>query len=101
MNLMLNGMEAMSDKGGELKISSRSDRQELMVSVSDTGIGIPDGKMQEIFNAFVTTKVKGTGMGLAISSSIIESHGGRLWATENAGGGASFHFTLPTQLEAH
>ena len=101
MNLMLNGMEAMSDKGGELKISSRGDGPELMVSVSDTGIGIPADKMQDIFNAFVTTKVDGTGMGLAISSTIIESHGGRLWATGNDGSGATFHFTLPTEPGVH
>jgi signal transduction histidine kinase len=57
--------------------------------------------MEEIFNAFVTTKAAGTGMGLAISSTIIESHGGRLWATMNPGRGATFHFTLPTEPEAH
>ena len=95
MNLMLNGMEAMSE-GGELKISTGHEPGEVMVSVSDTGAGIPVDKMKEIFNAFVTTKAKGTGMGLAISSTIIESHGGRLWATANPGSGATFHFTLPT-----
>jgi len=96
MNLMLNGMEAMSEGGGELKISTGREPGEVMVSVSDTGEGIPVDKMKEIFNAFVTTKAKGTGMGLAISSTIIESHGGRLWATANPGSGATFHFTLPT-----
>jgi len=95
MNLMLNGMEAMRE-GGELKISTGHEPGEVMVSVSDTGEGIPVDKMKEIFNAFVTTKAKGTGMGLAISSTIIESHGGRLWATANPGSGATFHFTLPT-----
>jgi len=101
MNLMLNGMEAMSERGGELKISTRPEGGEVMVSVSDTGVGIPADKMQEIFNAFVTTKTGGMGMGLAISRTIIESHGGRLWATVNAGSGTTFHFTLPTELEAH
>ena len=72
-----------------------------MVSVSDTGVGIPGDKMEEIFNAFVTTKAGGTGMGLAISRTIIESHGGRLWATVNPGRGATFHFTLPIESEAH
>jgi PAS domain S-box-containing protein len=96
MNLMLNGMEAMSEGGGELKISTGGDVGEVMVSVSDTGVGIPADKMKDIFNAFVTTKAKGIGMGLAISSTIIESHGGRLWPTANPGGGATFHFTLPT-----
>ena len=96
MNLMLNGMEAMSEGGGELRISTGREPGEVMVAVSDTGVGIPADKMKEIFNAFVTTKAKGTGMGLAISSTIIESHGGRLWATTNPERGATFHFTLPT-----
>jgi len=73
----------------------------VMVSVSDTGEGIPADKLKEIFNPFVTTKAEGTGMGLAISQTIIESHGGRLWATANPGRGATFHFTLPTGPEAH
>jgi signal transduction histidine kinase len=95
MNLMLNGMEAMSEPGGELKVITRRDRGDVTVSVSDTGVGIPVEKMEEIFNAFVTTKAEGTGMGLAISGTIIESHGGRLWATVNPGPGSTFHFTLP------
>src|ERR1044071_229102 len=101
MNLMLNGMEAMSERGGELKISTRREGGEVMGSVSDTGAGIPADKMEEIFNAFVTTKAGGTGMGLAVSRTIIELHGGRLWATVNPGRGATFHFTLPTESEAH
>jgi signal transduction histidine kinase/DNA-binding response OmpR family regulator len=101
MNLMLNGMEAMSEWGGELKISTRREGGEVMVSVSDTGVGIPADKMEQIFNAFFTTRAGGTGMGLAISRTIIESHGGRLWATVNPGRGATFHFTLPTEPEAH
>jgi len=100
MNLMLNGIEAMSELGGELKIGTRREGGEVMVSVSDTGVGIPADKIEEIFNAFVTTKAGGTGMGLAISRTIIESHGGRLWATVNPGRGATFHFTLPTEPEA-
>src|SRR5262249_48680123 len=100
MNLMLNGMEAMSDRGGELTISTRSEGGEAMVSVSDTGDGIPADRMKAIFEAFYTTKAGGTGMGLAISSTIIESHGGRLWATGNPGRGATFRFTLPVKPEA-
>ena len=73
----------------------------MLVSVSDTGAGIPADKMEQIFSAFFTTKAGGTGMGLAISRTIIESHGGRLWAEANQGRGATFHFTLPTQPEAH
>jgi PAS domain S-box-containing protein len=101
MNLMLNGMEAMGEQGGELTVSTRREGEEVMVSIIDTGVGIPAEKMQEIFNEFFTTKAGGTGMGLAISSTIIESHGGRLWATANPGGGATFHFTLPTEPEAY
>jgi PAS domain S-box-containing protein len=100
MNLMLNGMEAMSEKGGELKIGTRHDSGNVTVSVSDTGEGIPADMLDQIFNAFVTTKSGGTGMGLSISSTIIESHGGRLWAAVNSGPGATFHFTLPTEIEA-
>ncbi|HEX6715528.1 MAG TPA: PAS domain-containing protein [Pyrinomonadaceae bacterium] len=101
MNLMLNGMEAMSEKGGELRINTQEEGRDLKVSVSDTGIGIPGDKMDDIFNAFFTTKVQGIGMGLSISSTIIESHGGRLWAISNPGTGATFLFTLPTEVEVH
>ncbi len=69
------------------------------MSVSDTGVGLPSEKADQIFDAFFTTKQQGSGMGLAISRSIIESHGGRLWATANCGCGATFHFTLPTATE--
>jgi signal transduction histidine kinase len=68
---------------------------EIVVSVSDTGVGIPADKMEQIFSAFVTTKSAGTGMGLAISRTIVESHEGKLWAESNADRGATFHFTLP------
>jgi PAS domain S-box-containing protein len=96
MNLMLNAIDAMKDTGGELMIESGcSEDGHVMISVSDTGIGLPDGNKDRIFNAFFTTKPEGTGMGLAISRSIIESHGGRLWATNNAARGATFYFTLP------
>jgi signal transduction histidine kinase len=98
MNLMLNGMEAMAERGGELTISTGRGGGDVMVSVSDAGVGIPADKLEDIFKAFVTTKPGGTGMGLAISRTIIESHGGRLWATPNPGPGATFHFTLPTEL---
>jgi signal transduction histidine kinase len=70
--------------------------QEVLFSVSDTGVGLPKEKLEEIFSAFFTTKPQGSGMGLAISRSIVESHGGRLWATANDGRGTTFHFTLST-----
>jgi PAS domain S-box-containing protein len=96
MNLMLNGIEAMCETGGELTIASRTTEPgQLMVSVSDWGIGLPADEAERIFDAFFTTKPQGTGMGLSISRRIIESHGGRLWASPNAGRGAIFHFTLP------
>ena len=81
--------------------SQRAENEQLMVSVSDTGVGLPPQQADQIFNAFFTTKPHGTGMGLRISRSIVESHGGRLWAADNAPRGASFHFTLPTKVEAH
>ena len=96
MNLMLNGIEAMKDTGGVLTVKSRMDDGQVVMSVSDTGVGLPAEKAEQIFAAFFTTKPQGSGMGLAISRSIVESHGGRLWATPDAGGGASFHFSLPT-----
>ena len=96
MNLLINGIDAIKGIDGmrEITISSRRDDDELLVSVSDTGVGLPPD-VNQIFDAFFTTKAHGTGMGLAISRTIIESHGGRLSATSNAGRGATFCFTLP------
>lgn len=96
MNLMLNGMEAMDGRGGELTIRTEQEKEAVRVSVSDTGAGIPADKIENIFNAFFTTKPDGTGMGLPISRTIIESHGGELWASLNPERGTTFHFTLPT-----
>ena len=101
MNLMLNAIEAMKDTGGELKIKTELGQEgSLLISVSDTGVGLPAENINEIFNAFFTTKPEGSGMGLAISRSIIESHGGRLWATGNDGRGATFQLTLPAEVTA-
>jgi len=97
MNLMLNAIEAMKDSGGELSVKSELQEGQLQFSVSDTGVGLPTEKSDQIFSAFYTTKPQGSGMGLAISHSIVDSHGGRLWATANDGRGATFHFTLPTR----
>jgi PAS domain S-box-containing protein len=97
MNLMLNGLEAMKG-AGELTIRSRRDEESRpLISVSDVGVGLPVGESEKIFDAFFTTKPQGTGMGLAISRSIIASHGGRLWASANSGPWATFYFTLPRQ----
>ena len=96
MNLMLNGIEAMSDTGGSLTLKSQlMEHGEIEISVNDTGPGLPPGKAGQIFDAFFTTKLQGSGMGLAISKSIVESHGGRIWANGSGGRGATFHFTLP------
>jgi PAS domain S-box-containing protein len=98
MNLMFNGIEAMKESGGELTVKSETQDGQLQFSVSDTGVGLPAEKLDQIFSAFFTTKPQGSGMGLAISRSIVESHGGRLWASANSGGGATFQFTLPIQV---
>jgi PAS domain S-box-containing protein len=96
MNLMLNAIEAMQGVSAHLEINSqRTDDGQLLIAVSDTGLGLPTEKADQIFDAFFTTKPQGTGMGLAISRSIVESHGGRLWASSNSGRGATFRFTLP------
>jgi PAS domain S-box-containing protein len=99
MNLMVNGIEAMGDGGGELVIRTENAENQLRVSVIDMGIGIPADRMEQIFSAFTTTKVAGTGMGLTISRTIVESHDGRLWAEASASRGATFSFTLPFAAE--
>jgi PAS domain S-box-containing protein len=104
MNLIVNSIDAMKNVDGtrELAIASRLvENEEILVSVSDTGVGLPQQQADQIFNAFFTTKLNGTGMGLRISGTIVESHGGRLWAEHNSPRGATFHVTLPTNIEAH
>jgi C4-dicarboxylate-specific signal transduction histidine kinase len=103
MNLMINGIDAMKDMDGTRKLALKSQRREneqILVTVSDTGVGLPPQPADQIFKAFFTTKPHGTGMGLSISRSIVESHDGRLWAAENSPWGARFCFTLPTKIEA-
>jgi len=100
MNLMLNGIEAMNDTGGVLTVISEMDDDTVRISVSDTGVGLPAVNDGRVFDAFFTTKPHGSGMGLSISRTIIESHGGRIWATGNDGRGATFHFSLPIATEA-
>jgi len=101
MNLMLNGIEAMKDTGGELTVTSkRTEDGQLLISVSDSGVGFPVEESERIFKAFFTTKPQGTGMGLSISRTIVESHSGRLWASANTVRGATFHFSLPTEAQA-
>ena len=103
MNLMMNSIDAMKDVDGTRELiikSQRAENDQVMVSVTDTGVGLPPQFADQIFNAFFTTKHHGTGMGLRISRSIVESHGGRLWAAGSSPRGASFCFTLPSKVEA-
>ena len=103
MNLIVNSIDAMKEVDGARELAVKSQRtakEEVLVSVSDTGVGLPPEQTEKIFNAFFTTKPHGTGMGLRISRSIVESHGGRLWAADNSPRGANFCFTLPTKIEA-
>jgi len=102
LNLLVNGMDAMStvdEPERRLEIRGRPDThdgaQAVTISVQDRGVGLHVGKMDGLFEAFYTTKPHGMGMGLAISRSIIEAHGGRLWAEPNRGAGATFSFRLP------
>jgi len=104
MNLIINSIDAMKCVEGmrELIINSqRTENEQLMVSVGDTGVGLPAQQADRIFDAFFSTKAHGTGMGLRISRSIVESHGGRLCAADNSPRGARFYFTLPSKVEAH
>ena len=103
MNLITNSIDAMKSVDGTRELTIKSQRveeEQLLVSVSDTGVGLPPGQADQIFNAFFTTKPRGIGMGLRICRSIVESHRGRLWATDNSPRGASFHFALSTKIEA-
>jgi len=101
LNLVMNGLEAMAsvtDRPRDLIIRSEPhDDDHVRVAVQDTGIGIAANDLDHVFSAFFTTKPGGMGMGLSISRSIIEAHGGRLWATPDTPHGAIFHFALPVE----
>jgi len=102
MNLIVNSIDAMKDVDGTRELvvrSQRTENEQVLVSVIDTGVGVPQQHASQIFNAFFTTKSHGTGLGLRISRSIVESHGGRLWAADNFPRGANFCFTLPSKVE--
>jgi PAS domain S-box-containing protein len=103
MNLMLNAIAALSEMNGARELTIKSEQnpeKQVLISVMDNGVGLPPQHEEKIFDAFFTTRPQGTGMGLSISRSIIESHSGRLWATPNPGRGATFQFTLPSNSEA-
>jgi signal transduction histidine kinase len=102
MNLIINGIDALKDVDGPRELAIKSQRGkngQLLVSVIDTGVGLPPHRDQ-IFDAFFTTKPQGIGMGLSISRSIVDSHGGRLWAVDNSPRGAGFYLTLSSTGEA-
>src|SRR5712664_3626045 len=103
INLVMNGIEAMqsvTDRPRELVIRSHQDEtHRVLVNVTDSGVGISAENADRLFNAFFTTKSSGMGMGLSICRSIIEAHGGRLWATANVPHGATFQFTLPVNAD--
>ena len=105
LNLIINGLEAIGkSKNGTRELSVMSDQEgadNVRVAVSDSGEGLDSANLERVFDAFFTTKPDGMGMGLAISRTIIESHGGRLWATANSPHGAVFQFTLPTDTGEH
>jgi two-component system, LuxR family, sensor kinase FixL len=102
MNLLVNGIQAMApinDRRRELVIRSRAHNSEqVLVEVRDSGVGIDPKHVGQLFNPFFTTKADGMGMGLSICRSIIEAHGGRIWASHNVGPGTTLQFTLPTHL---
>src|SRR5262249_25067629 len=104
LNLIINGLEAIAkSKNGTRELSVLSDQDDadnVRVAVSDSGEGLDSANLERVFDAFFTTKPDGMGMGLAISRTMIESHGGRLWATSNTPKGAVFQFTLPTNAES-
>jgi len=100
MNLMLNAIDAMKGTRGDLTVTSRRTKDgQILITVSDSGCGLPVDWSERLFEAFFTTKPQGTGMGLSISRRIVESHGGRLWASDNAVRGATFQFTLPSEAD--
>jgi signal transduction histidine kinase len=103
INLVMNGIEAMqlvTDRSRELVIRSRQDEtQQVLVGVTDCGVGISVQDADRLFHPFFTTKSSGMGMGLSICRSIVEDHGGRLWAAANLPHGATFQFTLPVYVD--
>jgi two-component system sensor kinase FixL len=104
LNLIINGMDALEEASGKdrsVRVTALLDgARTVEIAVSDTGNGIPTDKLAHVFDPFFTTKPNGMGMGLPISRTIIEAHGGRFWSENNNGGGATFRFTLPIAEEA-
>jgi signal transduction histidine kinase len=103
INLVMNGIQAMAPVTDHARVlvvrTQRHDANQILVAVEDTGIGIESENLDRLFGAFYTTKPDGMGMGLSISRSIVETHGGSIWATRNSGAGMTFQFTLPLYRE--
>ena len=101
LNMIINAIEAMGGIGkrsGALLVSSEQEASgDVLVSVQDSGPGVDVGGLDSLFDSFYTTKPGGMGLGLSICRSIIEAHGGRIWASRDAGPGSTFHFTLPVR----
>jgi signal transduction histidine kinase len=92
----MEAMKGATNGDAKLSISTACDANDnVTIDVVDSGPGLPDGKADQIFEPFVTTKPDGLGLGLPISRTIVEAHGGRLWADANPGGGTRFHLTIP------
>src|SRR5262249_11129070 len=97
LNLIVNAMEAMKDWPGgarRIEVAAVRDGSCGEVSVGDSGPGVAPGELERIFDAFFTTKNEGTGLGLSFAASIVEAHGGRIWAENNLAGGATLRFTV-------
>jgi len=99
INLVRNAVESMDGDAGEVLISSRSEGRMIAIEVSDSGAGIAPDQFERLFSEFMTTKTEGMGLGLPISRTIVEAHGGKIWASNRAGGGAVFTFTLPRESQ--
>ena len=101
LNLVINGMEAMHQVPEDRRYLSHVSEEKsfVLITVTDSGIGLTAEDLPRLFETFYTTKAEGMGMGLAISRSIVEAHGGRLWAATNADFGATFRFVLPAQTQ--
>jgi signal transduction histidine kinase len=103
LNLIVNGCDAMAgqERAKRLTLRTRRENGEIWAEIQDEGTGIPEGDLQRIFEPFVTNKAQGTGLGLSVCRTIVSSHGGRIWARNNAGSGATVAIALPVSESAN